>query len=53
MSPCAAESLGSLDLRRVLQTAPGWNTNMAPLRSNADGTDRGDGLESDRKVRGS
>uniref|UniRef100_A0A674MUB9 Transcription cofactor HES-6 n=1 Tax=Takifugu rubripes TaxID=31033 RepID=A0A674MUB9_TAKRU len=24
---------------------------MAPLRSNADGTDRGDGLESDRKAR--
>lgn len=43
-------SNGSLE-RVPPQTAPASNVNMAPVRSNADGADRGDGLESDRKVR--
>lgn len=54
---CSPDNLQRLpgsfaDLRRVpLQAAAGSNVDMAPVRSNADGVDRGDGVESDRKVR--
>lgn len=59
MSPCAAEPLGHLRPSPTVSGPPArpadsacLDRNMAPLRSHADGTDGGDGLESARKVRG-
>ncbi|XP_029688182.1 transcription cofactor HES-6-like [Takifugu rubripes] len=48
--PLRGRVCGPLRHRPSLTALWTW-TNMAPLRSNADGTDRGDGLESDRKAR--